>query len=138
MAKYLNRFLTKHHELISYGFWGVMTTLVNYVVFFVCLRFLSINYLVSNVVSWVCAVTFAYITNKIFVFNSKDWSPGKLKSEVIPFFLGRLFSLVVETVMLYVLVDGLSFNSEIMKVFTNLVVIAINYFISKFMIFKER
>lgn len=128
--------LKKYKELISYGFWGIMTTLVNYVVFFVCLRFLSINYLISNVVSWVCAVTFAYITNKIFVFSSKDWSPSKLKSEVIPFFLGRLFSLVVETVMLYVLVDGLSFSSEIMKAFTNLVVIVINYFISKIMIFK--
>lgn len=52
------------------------------------------------------------------------------------FFIGRLLSLVVETVMLYVLVDGLSFSSEVMKVITNLVVIAINYFISKFMIFK--
>ncbi|MBQ8304576.1 MAG: GtrA family protein [Clostridia bacterium] len=128
--------LKKYKELILYGFWGVMTTLVNYVVYFVCLRFLSINYLISNVVSWICAVTFAYITNKIFVFNSKDWSPGKIKGEVIQFFLGRLLSLVVETVMLYVLVDGLSFSSEIMKVLTNLVVIAINYFISKFMIFK--
>lgn len=128
--------LKKYKELILYGFWGVMTTLVNYVVYFVCLRFLSINYLISNVVSWICAVTFAYITNKIFVFNSKDWSPGKIKGEAIQFFLGRLLSLVVETVMLYVLVDGLSFSSEIMKVLTNLVVIAINYFISKFMIFK--
>lgn len=128
--------LKKYKELILYGFWGVMTTLVNYVVYFVCLRFVSINYLISNVVSWICAVTFAYTTNKIFVFNSKDWSPGKIKGEVIRFFLGRLLSLVVETVMLYVLVDGLSFSSEIMKVLTNFVVIAINYFISKFMIFK--
>ena len=113
-----------------------MTTLVNYVVFFVCLRLLNINYLISNVVSWVFAVMFAYITNKVFVFNSKNWSPGKLKNEAILFFIGRLLSLVVETVMLYVLVDGLSFSSEVMKVITNLVVIAINYFISKFMIFK--
>lgn len=126
----------KYKELISYGFWGAMTTLVNYVVFFVCLRLLNINYLISNVVSWVFAVMFAYITNKVFVFNSKNWSPGKLKNEAILFFIGRLLSLVVETVMLYVLVDGLSFSSEIMKVFTNLVVIVINYFISKFMIFK--
>ena len=126
----------KYKELISYGFWGVMTTLVNYVVFFVCLRLLNINYLISNVVSWVFAVMFAYITNKVFVFNSKNWSPGKLKNEAILFFIGRLLSLVVETVMLYVLVDGLSFSSEVMKVITNLVVIAINYFISKFMIFK--
>ena len=126
----------KYKELISYGFWGVMTTLVNYVVFFVCLRLLNINYLISNVVSWVFAVMFAYITNKVFVFNSKNWSPGKLKNEAILFFIGRLLSLVVETVMLYVLVDGLSFSSEVMKVITNLVVIAINYFISKFMIFN--
>lgn len=136
MVYWIKAILKKHKELISYGFWGVMTTLVNYVAFFTCLRFLNINYLISNIVSWVCAVTFAYMTNKIFVFDSKEWSLGKLMREVIPFFLGRLFSLVVETVMLYGLVDGLSFSSEIMKVFTNLVVIAINYFISKFMIFK--
>ena len=126
----------KYKEIISYGFWGVITTLVNYAVFFVCLRLFDINYLISNTVSWVCAVTFAFITNKIFVFNSIDWSMAKLKAEVLPFFLGRIFSLIVETVILYVLVDGLSLNSEIMKVFTNLVVVAINYFISKFMIFK--
>lgn len=130
--------LKKYKELVSYGFWGVMTTLVNYVVFFVCLRFLRINYLIGNVVSWVCAVTFAYISNKIFVFHAKDWSPGRIKSEVIPFFLGRLFSLLVETIMLYILVDCLSFRSEMIKVFTNFAVIAINYLISKFMIFKER
>lgn len=126
----------KYKEIISYGFWGAITTLVNYAVFFVCLRLFDINYLISNIGSWVCAVTFAYITNKVFVFNSTDWSMTKLKTEVLPFFLGRIFSLVVETVMLYVLVDGLSFSSEIIKVFTNLVVITINYFISKLMIFK--
>lgn len=138
MLHWVKAILNRYNELISYGFWGVMTTIVNYVVFFVCLRFLSINYLISNIVSWVCSVAFAYITNKIFVFKSKDWSPVRLKIEIIPFFLGRLFSLVVETVMLYILVDGLSFSSEIMKVCTNLVVIVINYLISKFMIFKEK
>lgn len=133
---WIRNIFEKYKEIISYGFWGVITTLVNYAVFFVCLRFFRINYLVSNVSSWVCAVAFAYVTNKAFVFNSTDWSVAKLKNEILPFFLGRLFSLVVETVLLYVLVDGLSFHSEIVKVFTNLVVIAINYFISKLMIFK--
>lgn len=136
MVYWMKAILNRYNELISYGFWGVMTTLVNYAVFFTCLRFLNINYLISNVVSWVCAVAFAYVTNKLFVFNSKEWSLSKLKTEVLPFFIGRLFSLVVETIMLYILVDCLFFSSEIMKVFTNLLVIVINYFISKFMIFK--
>lgn len=133
---WIRNIFKKYKEIISYAFWGILTTLVNYAVFFICVRFFDITYLISNICSWVCAVTFAYVTNKIFVFNSTDWSVTKLKTEVLPFFLERIFSLVVETVMLYVLVDGLSFNSEIMKVFTNLVVIAINYLISKFVIFK--
>lgn len=93
MVHWVKAILNRYNELISYGFWGVMTTIVNYVVFFVCLRFLSINYLISNIVFWVCSVAFAYITNKIFVFKSKDWSPVRLKIEIIPFFLGRLFSI---------------------------------------------
>ena len=78
----------KYKEIISYGFWGVITTLVNYAVFFVCLRLFDINYLISNIGSWVCAVTFAYVTNKVFVFNSTDWSMSKLKTEVLSFLDG--------------------------------------------------
>lgn len=127
----------KYRELLSYGFWGLMTTFVNYIIFFLCLRLFHINYLISNVISWVVAVTFAYLTNKFFVFAFTGGQLSQLCREVIQFFSGRLFSLAVESLLLFLLVDGMNLKSDMMKIFTNLVVIVINYFIAKLIIFRK-
>ena len=64
----------RYRDIISYLFWGVMTTVVNYAAYFVCTLWLHINYLISNVIAWVVAVIFAFVVNKVFVFRSLDWS----------------------------------------------------------------
>ena len=72
----MKKLLKKHKELISYVFWGAATTAVNYCVYFLCTQLLQIQYLISNVLSWVAAVAFAFVVNKLFVFASKSWKAG--------------------------------------------------------------
>ena len=139
-------------EIINYIIFGVLTTVVNFAVFWLFNRLLGKNYyLVSNVIAWIVAVAFAYVTNKIWVFESKVTKPKALAKEIIEFFIARLFSLGVEEAGLLILVDlmkfkDLNFNlftftvtgELIAKVILAVVVVILNYIFSKFIIFKKQ
>lgn len=141
----LRSLLTKivTRETITYIIFGILTTVVSYVVGTLCYYTLPIALdellnVVSNCISWVCAVTFAYITNKLYVFQSKEWSASILKHE-IPSFLGaRVFSLVVELFFMWVLVDCLGLMYAIGKILINVVVVILNYLFSKLFIFRHK
>lgn len=135
--KYFKKSLYKYSEIISYGFWGIMTTILNYIVYFSFTKILHTNYIFANTSAWVLAVAFAFITNKLFVFHSKTWSGSVALRELWQFISARLFSLVVETIILYIFVDSFGFRDDIMKLFTNIIVIIINYVLSKLIIFKR-
>lgn len=139
-------------EIINYIIFGVLTTVVNFAVFWLFNRLLGKNYyLVSNVIAWIVAVAFAYVTNRIWVFESKVTTVKGILLEVSEFFLARLFSLVVEEAGLLILVDlmkfkDLNFNlftftitgELIAKVILAVVVVILNYIFSKFIIFKKQ
>ena len=93
--------------------------------------------MLSNLLSWVIAVTFSYITNKLFVFQSNAKGKLELTKEFGKFVLGRVFTLILETVILYVMVDLLHINDMIVKVISQIVVIVTNYILSKLIIFKN-
>ena len=69
----LRGLLKKYKEPIAYLFWGGATTVVNYVLYFLCTKVLHIHYITSNVLAWAGAVVFAFVVNKLFVFDSKSW-----------------------------------------------------------------
>lgn len=139
-------------EIINYIIFGMLTTAVNFAVFWIFNRLLGKNYyLVSNVIAWIVAVAFAYVTNRIWVFESKVTTVKGILLEVSEFFLARLFSLVVEEAGLLILVDlmkfkDLNFNlftftitgELIAKVILAVVVVILNYIFSKFIIFKKQ
>ena len=139
-------------EIINYIIFGVLTTVVNFAVFWLFNRLLGKNYyLVSNVIAWIVAVAFAYVTNKIWVFESKVTKPKALAKEIVEFFIARLLSLGVEEAGLLILVDlmkfkDLNFNlftftitgELIAKVILAVVVVILNYIFSKFIIFKKQ
>ena len=107
--KIMKKLITEYREQIVYVFFGVLTTVVNLIVFHLSERALGENrYLVSNIVAWLCSVAFAYVTNKIWVFKSKVWSKRVLLKEIPTFVSARVFSFAVEEVGLYLLVDCLS------------------------------
>lgn len=124
-------------ELISYVFFGGMTTLVNYVAYFAFTRIMGINAILSNIAAWFLSVLFAYITNKIWVFNSKNTGLAGLAREISMFFAARVFSGFLDTALLFVLFDCLGINDIFVKIFNGVLVVVLNYFFSKFFIFKK-
>ncbi|MBO4873236.1 MAG: GtrA family protein [Lachnospiraceae bacterium] len=129
--RYVNR------ETVTYVIFGVLTTAVNYAVYYP-LRALGVNYLISNVIAWIVAVTFAFFTNKHFVFESKDYSLSVLLPELGKFVAGRLITLGLEELLMYVSVDLLHFNDRIMKLIVSVLIIILNYVFSKLFIFTKK
>ncbi|HHN8464166.1 GtrA family protein [Clostridioides difficile] len=130
--------LKKHRETILYLFFGAFTTLVNIVSYLFFTRVVLFNFMVANALAWILAVLFAYVTNKFFVFESKRIEIKFLFKEFFSFISFRLLSGVVEMLIMYVMIDLLFVNDIIVKVFTNIVVIVLNYLFSKMIIFKNK
>ncbi len=121
-------------ELILYVVFGAFTFFVNLISYFFFADVLGTNYLVSNAIAWFLSVLFAYITNRIWVFESK--SPNILK-EMSLFFGGRIFSGVVDMLLMYTFIDLLVFDSSVAKIIGQIIVIILNYIFSKLIVFKD-
>ena len=129
--------MKKHKSFIAYGVFGVFTTIVNIVTYNVCYSYLGISNTLSNIAAWVLAVTFAYLTNKAWVFDSKSWKWDVLRRE-IPAFLGcRLATGILDIVIMYICVDVLKWPALLMKIASNVLVIILNYVFSKLVIFRK-
>ena len=131
-------FVKAHYDVLAYLFFGVLTTAVNYLVYLPCYNLLMLPAAVSNIIAWLVAVAFAYVTNKPFVFGSHDWSGKTVIPELTKFVSSRLVSGGLETLIIYVSVDCLLWNGNVMKLATSILVVLINYFASKFLVFYKR
>lgn len=120
-------------ELILYVIFGFFTTMINLVVFFLFTRILHVNYIFSNVMAWVLSVLFSYVTNRIWVFESENTN---VITECLLFFGSRLFAGTVDTGLLFIFIDVLSISDVISKIVVQVIVIVLNYVMSKFIIFK--
>lgn len=120
-------------EIFWYVVFGILTTLVNIVVYFVFAHVLGVNYLISNIVAWFLSVLFAYVTNRRWVFESKS---SNILKECGLFFGGRLFSGVVDTGLMWLFIDVLTLNDRISKIVIQVIVVVLNYVISKLVVFK--
>lgn len=119
-------------ELFWYVVFGVLTTVVNILVYFVFTR-LGVNYLICNVLAWFFSVLFAYVTNRRWVFESKS---SNILKECGLFFSGRIFSGVVDTGLMWLFIDVLAIGDLISKIVIQIVVVVLNYVISKWVVFK--
>lgn len=135
----------KYEEVLMYLIFGVLTTVVSFVTAGIAKWLLenanlSSGYVstISTVISWICAVTFAYITNRLWVFDSNAKGFKSLIIEAAGFYGGRVFTLIVETVMMYIGVTLLSMNYWISKIIANVVVLILNYIISKLLVFRNK
>ena len=124
----------KYKEIINYLIFGGLTTLISIVTYAIFTKVFHIDYLISNVLSWIIAVLFAYITNKIFVFESKS---KKNIKEITSFFFFRVVSLIMEMIILYVFVDMLHIDDLVTKIIAQIIVIVSNYVFSKVFVFKK-
>ena len=138
MISAVRALLQKHRELVSYVFWGVMTTAVNYAAYFLLRNVLLVPLVAGNVTAWAVSVLFAYFVNKLFVFRSKDWAWRVALRELWQMAASRLFTLGLETGILWLFVKKLLLNEFIVKLGANVVVVVANYVLSKFIIFKKK
>ena len=127
----------KHWDIVSYLFFGVLTTAVNYIVYLPCYNLLSFSAAISNMIAWIAAVAFAYLTNKPFVFRSHDWSAKTVIPELTKFVGARIASGVLETGIIFLTVDLLRWNGNVMKLVTSVLVVIINYVASKLLVFRN-
>ncbi len=135
--KKLKTLFIQYYDLISYLFFGVLTTVVNYAVYLPCYNIFGISGSISNMIAWVFAVAFAYLTNKPFVFKSHDWSAKTVIPELSKFIGCRAGSGILETGIIFLTVDLLHWNGNVMKLITSVAVVLLNYVASKLLIFKK-
>jgi putative flippase GtrA len=134
-------FIKKHKEIILYLIVGGLTTVVNIASYFVFANVCGIPTVWSNILAWAVSVIFAFVTNKLIVFESRSKKASRLIYEIVTFFLARVFSGVLDTFVVWLFVDHLGFNSNIeeliVKIASNVIVIIINYILSKLIIFRK-
>lgn len=134
MNKIISKLLNK--ETIIYIVFGVLTTAVDYITFAALYYGLQMNEIAGNTIAWALAVAFAYITNKLFVFESKSFALKTLAKEIPSFILARVLSLVVTNAFL-VFAEHISMNMLLAKAVISVAVIVINYIFSKLFIFEK-
>ena len=139
MLDKIKELYVKYKELINYLIVGVLTTVVSLGTYYGCvLTFLdpqsAVELQVANVLSWIAAVTFAYFTNRKYVFESTN---SNMVQEAVKFYASRLSTLGMDMVIMFVGVTWLGFSDKIMKLVVQVVVTIANYVISKFLVFKK-
>ncbi len=138
----LIKFYKKYKEIINYLIVGVLTTLVSIFTYFILSLILDINnnilFIFANIISWICAVVFAYITNKRFVFNSATFNRKEEIKLFSMFVSSRITTLLIELIFMFLTVKVLLLNDKISKVIAQIIVIILNYIISKIFVFKKK
>lgn len=134
----VRKLLQKYRSLISYGIFGVLTTLINIVCYQLCYKGLGVPNVPANILAWVLSVAFAFVTNKLWVFDSKNMAPAVLLPELANFVGCRLATGVMDLAIMFVGVDLLHGPSLPIKIASNVLVIIINYLFSKLVIFARK
>lgn len=132
LRKLINR------ETITYIIFGVLTTAVNYVAYYLLYKFTALDAIIYNTIAWAVSVIFAFITNKLFVFESKSWNIRTVLPEFFPFVGARILSLLLEEAFLMLTVTVIGIHELIAKIIISVVVVIVNYFASKFIIFRNK
>lgn len=131
-------FYKKYKDILLYIFFGGLTTVVSFVSFWICCDFFGIHELISNTISWVASVTFAFFTNRIWVFCAPTNTWGEFFKQAAEFYGGRIFTYIFEQIIILIFVTILSFNELLIKLLANIGVLILNYLISKFFVFKKK
>lgn len=126
----------RYRQVALYVFFGVLTTLLNIVAYLFCYYVLQLPNLLGNVVAWLIAVTFAFITNKVWVFGSKKFSLALVAREAIKFYNSRLFTGAVDMAIMYVGVDVLLGSPAVFKIVADGISTVLNYLASRFWVFR--
>lgn len=129
----------KYEEIINYLIVGGLTTVVSLIVYYICVSIFfdpnkAIELQVANIISWICAVLFAFIANKLFVFKCKN---KNLFKEITSFVSARVLTLLIDMLIMFIMVTAMGINDKISKLVVQVVVTILNYIFSKLFVFKK-
>ena len=133
----VKKIYSKYKSLILYMFFGICTTAVNIVSFWLMAHLLNFGTVFSSIVAWIASVIFAYLTNRRWVFGSKVRGARSIFLEVYSFFACRFATGVLDCFLMFLFVDIFGLNDIIIKILSNIIVIILNYIASKIFIFKN-
>lgn len=136
LRNFIIDFVVKYQEIVKYGIFGVLTTLVNYFLYIAFTRGLFMHELWATGTAFVLSIIFAYFTNRIWVFESKAKGKKQL-SEFCKFFLARTSGLFIDLGIMWLFVTNLGYNDLIVKILSNIFIIILNFVISKLFVFKK-
>lgn len=125
--------IIRYKEIVLYLIFGVLTTVVNILTYALFTRVIILNLFLANIVAWVLSVLFAYLTNRKYVFKSKNKS--KLR-EMLSFYMCRIVTFVIDMLLMYILIYVMKLDDMVSKIVVNIVVIMLNYIFSKLLIFR--
>ena len=128
----------KYKSFIFYAFFGVCTTLVNLFCYRLFYFVLGISNVPSTVIAWLFAVLFAFITNKLWVFESKSFAITTFLPELVKFFICRIATGLLDVLIMWIAVDKMKWNAMAWKLISNVLVIVLNYVASKLVIFVKK
>ena len=123
-------------ETLRYVLAGTLSAAVNLSVFFLMKNLLNVNYLISNLTAWTFTVIVSYFCDKIFVFRTPFGRIKQILKEFFHFVFGRVFSCITDMILLWILVEFFKMNSGFAKILNSGVVVVINYFVCKLLVFK--
>lgn len=130
--------IRKYKNVISYLFFGICTTAINVIVYYTCFSCCGIPNIGATIIAWLLSVLFAFFTNKIFVFESKSFLLKLVLDEFAKFISARALTGCIDVIIMYIAVDINSWNATIWKLISNIIIIILNYIISKIFIFKKK
>ena len=137
-VKKINSPNLKSKEVASYLFFGVCTTLINWISYYILYNMCYVSNVVSTIIAWALAVAFAFFTNKKWVFESKSYSAKTVFKESASFILSRVFTGVLDVAIMWVAVDLLSLGEMLSKVGATAIVFFYNFLVRKLLIYKKR
>ena len=140
MIKKIKQLYLKYQEIINYLIFGILTTLVSLATYYLLVLTIlnpnkPIELQIANIISWITCVTFAYITNRKYVFKSINQN---ILKEMFKFYSSRLTTLLIDMLFMYLFVTKLQFNDKIIKIIVQILIIIINYLLSKILVFKQK
>lgn len=136
----IKKIYIKYKEIINYLIFGILTTIINLITYYILIITIldpnnPLQLQISNIIAWITSITFAYITNKKYVFTSKETN---IKKEIIKFYSSRLTTLFIDIVLMFIFVTILKLNDKIIKLIIAIIIIILNYILSKLIVFKKR
>jgi len=134
----IKKLIIKYKRFIYYVVFGVLTTLINIGVYALAYKTMQLDNVPSNIIAWIVAILFAFVVDKIYVFEAKNMELKNVLYELVKFIGARLTTGAFDLVIMFVGVDVLRGPAIIIKVAANIMVIILNYVLSKLVVFKKK